>query len=111
MTLSEFQNYKHQDRQMNHNDDEPEWPITKYESTYDHESTVYYSVFDEIDADRQPWILAFDRRQARQKRSSIRSIPGYVLIYRFLLFMVWIPQIYGVVRPAQRNAEESGRAQ
>ena len=72
-----------QERRMSYNDDAPEWETEKYESKHDHEPTLYCSVFDELGTDRKPYISAFSRRQARQKRSNIRSIRDHVLIRIF----------------------------
>ena len=55
----------------------------KYESKHTYESILYWTVFDELRADRQPLTSAFDWRQARQKRSNIRSISGYVVILQW----------------------------
>ena len=73
---------------MNYNDNRLQWETKKWESKHDHESTLYCFVFHELGADRQPWIPAFDRRQARQKRCNRRSVRMHILILWFSVLIV-----------------------
>ena len=77
---------------MRYNDNEPQWETEKSQNQNMPTKRSYTcSVFDELSADRQPWISAFDRRQARQKRSSIRSFRGHVLLSLWFIIIVRHP--------------------
>ena len=83
-----LESFNFQEHRMGYNDDGLQWETKKWESKHDDESTLDCFVFYEFGADRQPWISAFDRRQARQKRGNIRSIHRHVLILTFFVLIV-----------------------
>ena len=57
-------------------------------SKHGHESTLYWSVRDDIDVVGMLRLRAFQRHQYRRERSNIRSIHGRVLIRESFIAVV-----------------------